>query len=219
MAGPIILELFEVVNRDDERRDLLLRELGIINQEIRRFNATNTIDVELGTIDIDTFLFAWSKSDSGPLLEEFCQLHYYPTQWACRPPVIGGGYQPCPDKYWKSCDWDTAGMLLGFVWDLRRAQKKDEIIEDQELILLEFEPNFNGSLSKLHKAHGRWGSTNHFLHVEELLRDYKAMIQCLESNNQACYEKCRRNFRAKCSLYEYPREWVPGNYNREKGDM
>ena len=218
-AGPIIHDLFNIVNMEietDQKRDFLLGKLDIINREIRKLNVDNIVDAELGIIDIDTFLFAWEEPESGPHLEEFCRLHYYPAEWAHRPPGIGGRYQPYPDKYWKSCDWNTAGMLLQFVWDLRRAQVKDEIIDCQERILLEFESGFNGSLSKLHKAHGNWGSANHFLYVEELLRDYQAMAKCLKTEDDRFYNKYRLVFRTKCALYGYPRKWVPCSYGCEK---
>lgn len=220
-AGPIILKLFEMMNSKsgNEQRDRLLSELQIINCEIRGLNTANTVDAELGTVDIHTFLYAWSMPDghaSGRHLEEFCRLHYYPTQWACRPPVIGGGYDSCPDKYWESCDWNTAGKLLGFVWTLRKAKAKDEIIDSQEMVLLRFEPDFNKSLRRLHQAYNNRGSANHFLRAEELLGDYQTMIKCLEMENREGYERRREEVQRKSALYGYPRRWTPSDYCREK---
>ncbi|KAA8641421.1 hypothetical protein EYZ11_010934 [Aspergillus tanneri] len=215
-AGPLILQLFQSKDANLDSRRRALNRIHSLNDEIHQHNVENDVDREVGTIDVDIFLHAWEDPDSGPYLMDFCRLHHYPIAWALQPPKIGSEYQPYEEIYWKNCDWNTPGMLLRFVWDMRKARVDEDIIEDQELILLEFECSFNKNLGRLHLEHSKAGGVAHFLQSDCLLDSYRILIACLEEEEPELYEQHRQSLRRDCALYDYPISWVPGTYEHER---
>jgi hypothetical protein len=99
---------------------------------------------------------------------------------------------------------------------MRKATVKEDIIEDQELILLGFECDFNKSLSRLHQAYGNAGSVIGLLQSECLFEAYRMMVECLQAAEPERYEKHREDLRRDCVLFGYPQAWVPGDYQQEK---
>ncbi|GIJ86964.1 hypothetical protein Asppvi_005863 [Aspergillus pseudoviridinutans] len=217
IAGSLIVQLFEFKEAGRDRRIReVLNDLHSLNEDIRQLNAESGLDKEVGTIDVDIFLHAWEEPGSHPYLEEFCRLRHYPVTWACQPPEASSEYRPYKQRYWENCDLKTPGMLLRFVWEMRKATVKEDIIEDQELILLGFECDFNKGLRRLHQAHGNAGSVIGLLQSECLLEAYRMMVECLQAGEPERYEKHREDLRRDCVLFGYPQAWVPGDYEQEK---
>jgi hypothetical protein len=217
LTGHLLVQLFEIKNgttAGTNNVDEVLERVASINKELRRLNIVNNLSPELGIIEADVFLYAWDRN-LDQHLKDFCRLRHYPIGWARLPPETDCGYWPYENSYWEQCDWITPSLLLSFIWQLRKARVQVEIVEDQELILLEFECIFNRKLGQLHMEHRNGGTGIGFLRAEDILQFYSALGDFLAAEDEEGYEECRQNLRKECALYGYSNQWVPGTYLQE----
>lgn len=210
-AGPIPPHVFGLATTSTPFSEQLGR-IVLINTELCRLNILNNLDPDLGVIDTSVFLYVLKEESLGHYLEDFCRLRHYPVEWAHQRPKDASTYQPYEHPYWEDCDWFTPTLLLSFIWRLRKGMVELEIVEDHEVILMEFECKFNRRVSQLHMSHGNSGSTVGFLRTDIILQRYIALAYHLETKDKGQYEDCQENLRIECALYGYSSNWVPGAY-------
>ncbi|KAL4862027.1 hypothetical protein BDV12DRAFT_190699 [Aspergillus spectabilis] len=217
-AGPIIVGLFQAHHqRRGHNIKVLLDAIDEINTDIRRFNVRARRDIESGVIHASIFIFAWDEMGWEPHLEAFCKTHNYPVEWAENPPKEGDEYKPFKERYWEECDWDIAGVLLQSFWELCKKQAKEELLQKIQIILDDFEIDFNRKLRELHNTHGNHDSEAFELDLEKLQETYTIMADFLEyDRHKDNYEKCRADLASQCMLYGWPLKWVPGYFQIER---
>ncbi|KAH8431000.1 uncharacterized protein LDX57_008661 [Aspergillus melleus] len=206
-VSPIIVQLF---NDTPVAKPSLIAEIDSVNEDLRRMNGERSLAAEMGTIDIGVFLYSWEHENTDESLSQFCKKHSYPIGWARRPPMGGREYQARDLRDLEEDYWRLPGILLSAIWQLRKAKATAYTVQEQEMVLLELEDEFNICPDPSS------GQEIRPLRSQPLLDLYRELANYLAAGDQEPYEGRRETLRRKCVLGEYPETWVPGPYNDEK---